>query len=180
MKQLFNINIKKFALLLLPTALRIEELMLLVKALVTPIENIYNQFFVYASRNILLLKFNTSKISVEAMFKQLFGPGIYITQPAIERALYLSEVLDPVYMSESAPDYLYTEGIVLSKETIYLSESEPVYLSGSMPIYLDSFSCLQDFTLNVPSVIWSMYENDIKNYMRLFALPGMVYNYNIY
>ena len=172
---LFNFNIKKYAVLLTPTFLR-KELVYFISAMVEPLVYIYNYLVIARHRNLILLQHNTSKASVEALMRKTFGVGIYITQGLVENALFLSET-SPRYLSTDLPIYLNTEGFYLPKITVYLSTEAPVYIGTA---YLDSYQPQVDYTIHVPSALWNVYENEIKNYANLFSLPGMTFNFNIY
>ena len=87
--------------------------------------------------------------------------------------MYLSDV-EVVYLSDVDAVYLSGVGYQPAVETMYLDS----YLS----CYLDAVQRDYQYTIYVPSHIYTLYNAEIDRYARLYTLPGVNYliqSYNI-
>jgi len=130
----FNIDIKKLAMLLLPIKLRQARLFALLRAMVTPVSSLHYKFTVKRDANIYKLKHNSQVCYLRAALNDSFD---------VEKRRI--KIFDG---NQYARNYIYTRG-----------EEKPKHL-GTMYLYdrADYSDTGVDFIVEVPAETYRKYE----------------------
>lgn len=116
--QIYNLNFKKLAVLLLPTFLRRERLQAFVRVLVAPVQSLHNKLMQFRERSLYQVQHNCQIIYLEAVLNDAFDPTfrrIRILNSVFREPLYFYEPEQnlEVYFYEpdnQMPTYFYDVG----------------------------------------------------------------------
>lgn len=162
---LFNIDIDKLNLLLLPTMLRKKGLYGICKALSAPVRRIYKRFMAERENVLELLRYDASKYNIERYLNKRFGDGgkdIYIQNVTSQTALYL--------------DFYLTEYLAMSG---FYDDPSRAYLGEYLDFYIDPIEKSADFVVYIPTSLASV-EDDIRSAVEQYALPALTFDIKTY
>lgn len=127
----YRFDLNKFVLMILPPVLRKGLLYSFLKALVSPLQVIYQRFELLRKKTNETLSFNAHTIYLERFLCELLhvkDGAIYIRDLVNNEKLYLSfkkELNDKHYIGDSSAD-----------EKLYISSQRPVPLMGCFVIFI--------------------------------------------
>lgn len=154
---LFNVNIDKLNLLVLPTWLRRPAVHAFCQSLSAPMRSIYKRFMERRRQVLFRLKYDSSVYNIERYLNKTFSDGgtdIYITNADRPSGSYLTSYL-PFFITD--PNHY---GVV-----------QRAYLTQSMPFYIDEVQKGIDFTVHIPSSL-AQRADDIRSAVSGLALPS--------
>lgn len=157
MSNTFRIDIKRWALLLLPTALRKKTLFRLICAMLAPLMRIYDSFYSRRGNNIIYARCDSSYGNIQRMLNTLFPSeqGNISVVPAVTSAV--------------AYDKRYVTTLRTANGAAFVGDS-----------YIDRAITQKLFDVILPSDLAADSEKkaQIANIVGRYALPG--YGFNIY
>lgn len=157
MSNTFRIDIKRWALLLLPTALRKKTLFRLICAMLAPLMRIYDSFYSRRGNNIIYARCDSSYGNIQRMLNTLFPSG----QGSIS--------VVPAVTTDVAYDKRYVTTLRTATGAAFVGDS-----------YIDRAIAQKLFDVILPSDLAADSEKkaQIANIVGRYALPG--YGFNIY
>ena len=153
MYQMFNIDFKKLAVLLIPTFLREPKHIAFVECFINPITEIQREFLDLRAKDIYKLNHTPQVCSLERMLNDHFDIS--------QRRIRIGEVLS------NEPFFIFKE-----------SENTPKYIDETNIIYLNRYSANagngNEFTVYLPYDIWNEQKTEVElgeyRYYRIEAL----------
>ncbi|MCC2590369.1 hypothetical protein [Chryseobacterium sp. MFBS3-17] len=153
---IFNFDVRKYALQLLPPWLRSGMAMAVVLAFATPLLDVYIAFTRNRKVNLIKLQFNYQKFSVQKRLNDAFDP--------IERRIRIVNAVqyDGVYLyTEAEDDPFYSK-------TVWLHPDNPVYLRTEAELYSEF-----DFIIEIPDI--NINQIQLKAETDFYILPSKRY-----
>lgn len=156
MKNYFDIDFRRFSLLLLPTILRSSLIASFVLAFAEPVKLLYNSFTVNRNANLYRLSITPQVCYLEKALNDRFSSWsrlIYITDGNYKAQMYIYT------RTENYPRYIYTK-----------TEALPRYLYQRGEAGADNY----DFIVHVPS--WYIFdENEMRALVDMYKLANKNY-----
>lgn len=157
MSNTFRIDIRRLALLLLPTALRKKVLFRLICAMLSPLMRVYGSFYSRRGNNIIYARCDSSYGNIQRMLNILFPSG----QGSIS--------VVPAVTTDVAYDKRYVTTLRTATGAAFVGDS-----------YIDRAIAQKLFDVILPADLAADSEKkaQIANIVGRYALPG--YGFNIY
>lgn len=152
MSNFYKVNFKKLAVMLLPTFLRQRKMIAWLKVLVTPLQELYEDFLQKRRYDLYRLNHTGQVFSLRKVLNDEF-----------DNELRRIKIVDA---PEMEPQYIYTE-----------AEQQPVYLEDPLYLYQDENYAYTgvDFIVLIPFEVWNIQKTEVQiGEYRFYKIEALV------